>query len=666
MWCTIAEMLLFAKYPEIAGHDTKAAVCSTPTPWFYCVGYRDNLHTYIIFRGLVANETLGMFMFLTHTVWPYLHGKKRLSAVRCNISDGKKEQIDALKSMTLPDGLSPNAWNLLCAWHIINRGMYRVFGSASQHWQRALEKVFWIWQTMETLSAISDCYEWILNNFLKSKIVQSDMSATHQGLFRTFIDNLWSKRAEWSLAHNIELQAFDCRVNTFTEANFSVLTEKVGVSHSMSASTFVRREDLSVLARHNKLAYAAHRDATRSYSHKESTEWTKRFADAEAVMLPKPLEILKNQIVLGASCARSDRTKAFICTKDDCSICNKYLTVGQKKKLTSATLKIHLLCFTDEQLTKTVRFSNLPSDYVDLLRTIPRPKEWRVVTVNAEGCGFRFLCSCGYGMRHMTCCLHVSLVLQRSSDYTYFGCELENLHVRHTNLYASVDDLKVIERTHNDWQGIFCTDVSINSVEAAFPKTAPDESDGDAPEDVPPSPSHDHGTRHRDKRRAASAEEAAYKAEKIGILKSHFYDVLNIVESASIREDLDRFFQVGLDAVFALKRQLPNLPHRTVTTKARRPAGEVATRRKSVRKTKLQTSEAAAPKAMQRRASSSKQRASAVADGSAQLPIVLQTTSADSSDSSHHAGSSSQSSYVGFAYSDNSISDSQTSDENYD
>ena len=129
---------------------------------------------------------------------------------------------------------------------------------------------------------------------------------------------------------------------------------------------------------------------------------------------------------------------------------------------------------------------------------------------------------------------------------------------------------------------------------------------------------------------------------------------------------MDRFFELGLDAVFALKRKLPNLPHRTVTTKARRPAGEVATKRKSFRKTKLQTSEAAAPKAMQQRASSSKQSASAVGDGSAQLPIVCQTTSADSSDSSHHAGSSSQSSYVGFAYSDNSIIDSQTSDENYD
>jgi hypothetical protein len=262
MWCTSAEQCLFAKYPEVAGHDTKAAVCSTAAPWFYCIGYRDNMHTYVIFRGLVANETLGMFMFLTHTVWPYLHGRKRLSALRCNMSDGKDEQIKALKSMTLPDGLSPNAFNLLCAWHIVNRGMHRIFGSAAQHWQRALEKVFWIWQTMETSTAISDVYDWILDDFFNSDIVQSDMSATHQGLFRTFVDNIWSKRAEWSLAHNIELQAFECRVNTFTEANFSVLTERVGVSASMSATTFVRREDLSCLARNNKLAYAAHRDTT--------------------------------------------------------------------------------------------------------------------------------------------------------------------------------------------------------------------------------------------------------------------------------------------------------------------------------------------------------------------------------------------------------------------
>jgi hypothetical protein len=205
-----------------------------------------------------------------------------------------------------------------------------------------------------------------VNDFFQSKIVQSDMSATHQGLFRAFVDNIWSKRGEWSLAHNIELQAFDCRVNTFTEANFSVLTERVGVSANMSPSTFVRREDLSVLARNNKLAYAAHRDTTRSYSHKETTEWTQRFAVAEAVMLPKPLQILKNQILLGAACARSARTRNFICTKDiqTCSICTNYLTHGQKKRLTSATLRIHLLCYVDEEIHKRVRFADLPHDYV--------------------------------------------------------------------------------------------------------------------------------------------------------------------------------------------------------------------------------------------------------------------------------------------------------------
>jgi hypothetical protein len=80
MWCTEEEKLLFAKYPEVAGHDTKAGVCSLAAPFYYNIGMRENFHTYVIFRGLVANETLGMFMFISHTAWVYLHGKARLSA----------------------------------------------------------------------------------------------------------------------------------------------------------------------------------------------------------------------------------------------------------------------------------------------------------------------------------------------------------------------------------------------------------------------------------------------------------------------------------------------------------------------------------------------------------------------------------------------------------
>ncbi len=32
------------------------------------------------------------------------------------------------------------------------------------------------------------------------------------------------------------------------------------------------------------------------------------------------------------------------------------------------------------------------------------------------------------------------------------------------------------------------------------------------------------------------------------------FDVLNIIESATVREDIDRFVQLGEDAMFALKR----------------------------------------------------------------------------------------------------------------
>jgi len=168
MWCTVGEQLLFAKYPEVCGHDTKAAVCSTAAPWFYCIGYRENYHTYVIFRGWVANETLAMFMWLYTCAWPYLHNKKRLSCVRTHVSDGKNEQINALASLCLLDGLTPRAKMLRCAWHLINRAMYRIFGSATHHWQVALEKAFWIWQSQETMGSLARFHEWILNDFFMS------------------------------------------------------------------------------------------------------------------------------------------------------------------------------------------------------------------------------------------------------------------------------------------------------------------------------------------------------------------------------------------------------------------------------------------------------------------------------------------------------------------
>ena len=309
-------------------------------------------------------------------------------------------------------------------------------------------------------------------------------------------------------------------------------------------------------------------------------------------------------------------------------------------------------------MTKKVRIADLPYEYVTLLKTIPRPKYWRVVTVTPELPGVRLLCSCGFGMRFLTCCLHVSLVLQKSSDYTYFGCEPENIHVRHTNLYASLDDMAVIQRTHDDWQGIFCSAVTVDSVEGTFPKNAPEERTTVASDGQQSSQEHGHDTRHRDKRRAASAEETAYKMEKIAGLKTHMFDVLNIIDSATVREDIDRFVQLGEDAMFALKRLLPPLPRRSLTTVARRPAGEAQKRSARRKKTKSKTSEAAAPKAMQRRASLAKQRP-VVVDTTKEHPVVVDTTTG-SDDCDSGSQSSTLSSYLYQHGSDNE-EDSQTS-----
>jgi hypothetical protein len=543
-------------------------------------------------------------MFISHTAWVYLHGKSILLALRANICDGKDEQIRALKSMTLRDGLSPHASMLRCGWHIENRGMYRIFGSVSHDWQRAFEKVFWMWQTLETLDALEEFHNWILDIFFNSKVVQADMSSNAKAQFPAFVANIWSTRGEWALAHNLEVQAFDVRVNTFTESNFSVLTEHVGVSASMSASTFVRREDLSHVSRMNNLAYAAHRHATKVISHATTTEWTKRFELVEALMMPKPLQNLKNQVLLGASCLKSAKTKAYICTKAcaQCSICMKYLSYEQKKTLSPSTQRLHMKCFVDEELTKKVRFSNLDTEFVTLLRTAPKPKNWRVVTCNMESSGCRMLCSCGYGMRHMTCCLHVSMGIQKASNYSCFGCEEETIHVRHTSMYAALRNVDVVKRTHDDWKGVICKSLESKDIEAAFPELSLDEDlDDDAMDDEPPAP-HQHGTRFQQGRRDKNANEIAYKAEKIAALKSRFFEAVNVLEAATSREDVDAFYTIIDTGVFDIKRKLPALPARTVTTVARRPAAEpkrkASSRQRLLHKKKRQ--EEAAPKAVVR------------------------------------------------------------------
>jgi hypothetical protein len=53
---------------------------------------------------------------------------------------------------------------------------------------------------------------------------------------------------------------------------------------------------------------------------------------------------------------------------------------------------------------------------------------------------------------------------------------------------------------------------------------------------------HGHATRHQANRGQASADDSAYKAEKIGILRSHFFEVLNITPTFNLRVKNFAFF----------------------------------------------------------------------------------------------------------------------------
>ena len=166
-----------------------------------------------------------------------------------------------------------------------------------------------------------------------------------------------------------------------------------------------------------------------------------------------------------------------------------------------------------------------------------------------------------------------------------------------------------MERNHDDWQGVISSNVTIEGVKECFAESLIDEDDATGNQDnSEEAPRHGHGTRYQAKRKQTSADEASYKAEKIGILRSRMFELLNIVESATNKKDIDDLCAIVEDGVFAIRRQLPALPARTATTVAKRPLSEKA--RSSSRRQRQQQKKAAqegiAPKAMQQRARASR------------------------------------------------------------
>ena len=295
-----------------------------------------------------------------------------------------------------------------------------------------------------------------------------------------------------------------------------------------------------------------------------------------------PLKYLKEQVSVAAACLSCDRTKSHRCPHADegqCALCTKYLTPTQRRDLAQGPcIVVHMRCYLPEPTTKVVKFDCLPTPFRDLLKTMPRFKHWRVVTCREVSPGrWKLLCSCGYGQRHVMTCLHCSFFIQKVTRQAMYGCDIDNIHIRHTNLFASLKDTSHVQRTHADWKGVQF-EANEEAIFTAFPLPSEEEdtnhndhNDGESSDT-----GSQHGTRARGRKEQAASEDLRKRRERIGVIRSNFFEILNVLETIP-PEDFDATHAPSVEAaVFAIRQSLPMFPLRTITTIAKRPSGQSA------------------------------------------------------------------------------------------
>jgi hypothetical protein len=157
-----------------------------------------------------------------------------------------------------------------------------------------------------------------------------------------------------------------------------------------------------------------------------------------------------------------------------------------------------------------------------------------------------------------------------------YGCDIDNIHIRHTNLFASLKETSHVHRTHDDWKG-----VTFNATPAdifnAFPLPPEEEdtndidhNDGDSSDIA----GHHHGTRERGRKQQAPSEELLRKKERIANIRSQMFEILNVLETIPPR-DLEETHAAPVErGLITLREGLPVFPMQVITTVARRPAGQ--------------------------------------------------------------------------------------------
>jgi hypothetical protein len=189
-------------------------------------------------------------------------------------------------------------------------------------------------------------------------------------------------------------------------------------------------------------------------------------------------------------------------------------------------------------------------------------------------------------------CLHCSFFIQKITRQAMYGCDIDNIHIRHTNLFASLKETSHVHRTHDDWKGV-TFNATAEDIFNAFPlPTEEDDTNdnGHNDEDRSDSGSHHHGTRLRGRKQQAASEELLKKKERIANIRSQMFEILNVLETIPPR-DLEETHAPAVETgLIALREGLPVFPMQVLTTVAKRPAGQRpkgsgATRRRTATET---------------------------------------------------------------------------------
>lgn len=319
---------------------------------------------------------------------------------------------------------------------------------------------------------------------------------------------------------------------------------------------------------------------------------------AKKFMCPKPLKRLIRQVQLATSCLRNlVKSEYGICAYpewDRCTICCAVLLDTQKKLIreNSGVVRLHMKVFVEENLNKRVHFEDLEFSFANLLRSAPVKKEWRVVTCIPGGENVLLRCSCGYGMRNFSVCLHCSIICQKVSHFQCSGCEEENIHIRHCEMYAGVEDIKRVHRTADDWIGVRCRHITIDTIKESFEPFESDESgeNGSDEREISSLDSrpHVHVTRQQSAADEMQSTFASSRSAMLATSRTQYYELQHICDEGGIMPEFQRRMKILNDSMLEAKRQLPAAvgggsarPTHTSTDKQRRQNKNIRQRRPS-------------------------------------------------------------------------------------